>query len=356
MTTTTRELDRDRVEEFAGTLVDRYVGALITYMIDIGRRTRLFEAAAPGPATSTELAERAGLQERYVREWLGAVVTGGLMTYDARDRTYALPPEHAACLTGAGAANLAPMSQLITLLGGHVDSVTAAFRDGGGVPYELFGPRFTEVMDRLGRGTFDDLLVSEIVPIVPGLHDDLARGIRVADVGCGSGHAINLLAAAYPASRFVGYDLAGDAIERARDEARTLDLTNARFEVLDAVDLAPAEPYDVVLAFDAIHDQAAPATVLRRIRESLATGGRFVMLDIRAATDLADNLDHPMAPMLYGLSTLHCLTVSLAYGGTGLGAVWGEQLARQMLADAGFTDVSVAEVPGDPLNSLYVAR
>jgi SAM-dependent methyltransferase len=191
---------------------------------------------------------------------------------------------------------------------------------------------------------------------VPGLHDDLARGIRVADVGCGSGHAINLLAAAYPASRFVGYDLAGDAIERARDEARTLDLTNARFEVLDAVDLAPAEPYDVVLAFDAIHDQAAPATVLRRVRESLTTGGRFVMLDIRAATDLADNLDHPMAPMLYGLSTLHCLTVSLAYGGTGLGAVWGEQLARQMLADAGFTDVSVAEVPGDPLNSLYVAR
>src|SRR5690606_16037520 len=235
---------------------------MLTFMIDIGLRTGLFEAAAAGPATSADLAKRAGLSERYVREWLGAIVTGGIMSYDASTRTYALPPEHAACLTGAGSSNLAPVSQLVTTLAEHVDGVVAAFRSGGGVPYERYRPRFTDVMDRLSRGTFDETLIPELLPLVPDLPARLSRGIRVADVGCGTGHAINLMAAAYPRSTFVGYDLAEDAIEKARAEAESLDLPNATFEVLDVATLAPAEPFDVIFAFDAIHDQADPAGVL----------------------------------------------------------------------------------------------
>jgi SAM-dependent methyltransferase len=210
-------------------------------------------------------------------------------------------------------------------------------------------------MDAIGRGAFDELLVEALVPLVPGLAERLAAGARVADVGCGTGHAIALLAAAYPRSTFVGYDLATDAIARARAEAAAAGLANARFEVRDAARLTTDEPFDVAFVFDAVHDQAAPAAVLERIHDALAPGGTFVMVEPRAATDLAGNLGNPVAPLLYSVSTLHCLTVSLAGGGAGLGAAWGEELARSMLAEAGFAGVAVHEAPGDPLNAVFVA-
>ncbi|HEV3495268.1 MAG TPA: methyltransferase domain-containing protein, partial [Actinomycetes bacterium] len=293
------------------------------------------------------------LQERYVREWLGAMVTGGILEHDPADGTYRLPVEHAACLTGPGSANLAPLSRLDTHLAKHVDAVARAFREGGGVPYSEFRPEFTDVMDAMGRGVFDELLVDALVPLVPGLAGRLAAGARVADVGCGSGHAVVLLAGAYPRSTFVGYDLAGDAIARARSEAA--GLANARFEVRDAARLTTDEPFDVVFVFDAVHDQVAPAAVLERIWAALAPGGTLVMVEPRASSDLAGNLTNPVAPLLYAVSTLHCLTVSLAGGGAGLGAAWGEELARAMLAEAGFVDVTAHEAPGDPLNAVFVA-
>ena len=346
-------LDKARVEAFAGRLFELYTGGLLTFLVDIGHRTGLFTAAAAGPATSAELAARADLQERYVREWLGAMVTGGIVEYDPAGGTFRLPAEHAACLTGPGSANLAPFSRLDTHLAKHVDAVARAFREGGGVPYAEFRPEFTDVMDGLGRGAFDELLVEAYVPLVPGLGERLAAGARVADVGCGTGHAIVLLARAFPASTFVGYDLSDDAIARARSEAA--GLANARFEVRDAASLAVEEPFDVVFVFDAVHDQVAPAAVLERICAALAPGGTFVMVEPRVSSRLEGNLANPLAPMLYAVSTLHCMTVSLAGGGAGLGTVWGEELARAMLADAGFGDVAVHEAPGDPLNAVFVA-
>jgi SAM-dependent methyltransferase len=350
---TTATLDEARVEAFAGRLFELYTGGMLTFMVDIGHRTGLFEAAAAGPATSAELAARADLQERYVREWLGAMVTGGIVDHDPATGTYRLPAEHAACLTGPGSANLAPLSRLDTHLAKHVDAVARAFREGGGVPYAEFRPEFTDVMDGLGRGTFDELLVDAYLPLVPGLAERLAAGARVADVGCGTGHAIVLLAGAFPASTFVGYDLAADAIARARSEAA--GLANVRFEVRDAARLAVEQPFDVVFVFDAIHDQVAPAAVLERICAALAPGGTFVMVEPRASSHLEGNLANPLAPLLYSISTLHCLTVSLAGGGAGLGTAWGEELARSMLAEAGFVDVAVHEAPGDPLNAVFVA-
>jgi SAM-dependent methyltransferase len=350
---TTATLDEARIEAFAGRLFELYTGGLLTFMVDIGHRTGLFTAAGAGPATSAELAARADLQERYVREWLGAMVTGGIVDHDPATGTYRLPAEHAACLTGPGSANLAPLSRLDTHLAKHVDAVARAFREGGGVPYAEFRPEFTDVMDGLGRGTFDELLVDAYLPLVPGLAERLAAGARVADVGCGTGHAIVLLAGSFPASTFVGYDLATDAIARARAEAAGLG--NARFEVRDAARLAVEQPFDVVFVFDAIHDQVAPAAVLERICAALAPGGTFVMVEPRASSHLEGNLANPLAPLLYSVSTLHCLTVSLAGGGAGLGTAWGEELARSMLAEAGFVDVAVHEAPGDPLNAVFVA-
>jgi SAM-dependent methyltransferase len=349
-------LDAARIQEFVGRLLHTYAAGMVTLMIDLAHRNGLFETLAAGSGTSEELARRAGLQERYVRECLGALVTGGFVEYDPPSRRYTLPPEHALCLTGEGSMNMAPFAQVTTLLAKHVDGVSRAFREGGGVPYEDFRPEFTEVMDAESRGGFDGQLLTGVLPLVPGLPDRLAEGIRVADIGCGTGHAINLMARAFPKSGFVGYDRAADAVGKARAEAEEYGVPNASFEVRDISVLPSRPPFDVIFAFDTIHDQVAPQTVLDRACAALVPGGVFVMVDVKASSHLEKNIGDPLAPWFYSVSTLHCMTVSLAEGGVGLGTAWGEELARQMLTDAGFTDIEVHDIPDDPVNSLYVAH
>jgi SAM-dependent methyltransferase len=349
------ELDRKRVQEFARKLFGHYTSGLLTLMVDIGHKTGLFEALASGPATSRELAERARLDERYVREWLGAVATGGLVDYDPASETFTLPPEHAVCLTGGSSRNLAANSQVLAMLAQRLGRVAGCFRSGGGVPYAEFRPDFTEYQDVSWRLLYDGLLIKGFLPVAKGLPERLRAGIRVADIGCGTGHAINLMAREYPASTFVGYDIGRDAIARAQAEAREYGLTNARFEVLDATRLPTESKFDLITSFDAIHDQRDPATTLRRIAGALAPDGIYLMLEPRAATRLEGNLGNPFAPYIYGISVLHCMTVSLAEGGTGLGTAWGEDKARAMLADAGFTAVEVFEAPG-PQNSIYICH
>jgi SAM-dependent methyltransferase len=353
--TTTTPPDEEAVGAFMGRLIELYTGGLLTYMIDIGHRTGLFPAAAVG-GTSQTIAERAGLHERYVREWLGAMATGGIVEYDAASATYLLPVAHAACLTGEGAMNLAPISQLPTHLAKHVGEVATAFVEGGGVPYSAYRPEFTDVMDALGRGTYDEFLVDAVVPLAPGLTDRLTAGAHVADVACGSGHALIVLARAFPASTFTGYDLDEDAIARARTEADAAGLRNVVFEVRDVAALRVDKALDVVFVFDALHDQVDPVGVLDRIRDALAPGGVFVMKEPRVSSNLEDNIGNPMAPLVYSSSTLHCLPVSLAHDGAGLGTAFGEQLARRLLADAGFADVAVHDAPGDPMDAVFVSH
>lgn len=349
-------IDEERVAAFAEQLFGFYTGGMLTYLIDIGHRTGLFAAATGGPATSEQLADRAGLHERYVREWLGAMVTGGVFEYDPLAATYDLPIEHAACLVGDGADNLAPFARLNTHLAKHVHQVGDAFRNGGGVPYEEYRPEFTDVMDGLGRGGFDENLLTDWLDLVPEVRDRMGAGARVADIGCGTGHAIVVMAQAFPDSTFVGYDFAEDAIDQARQEATDAGVDNARFEVRDAATLTVDEPFDVAFVFDAIHDQVAPADVLHNIGALLRDDGVFLMFEPSVSSNLEDNVAHPMAPFLYAVSTLHCLTISLAHDGAGLGSAWGEQVAEQMLREAGFADVRVEDLPNEPINALFVAR
>src|SRR5688500_6252154 len=292
----TRSLDEARVAAFGEQLVAAYTGGMVTFMIDLASRTGLLDTLAEGPGTSEELAERAGLAERYVRECLGSLVTAGVAEYDPAARHYSLPPEHALLLTGEGSLNMAPISRMVALLGTHVPGVAQAFRTGGGVPFEEFRPGFTDVMDGISRGLMDGQLLDGILPLTGELPARLADGVRAAEVGCGTGHASNLLARAYPRSSFTGYDLAEDAIAQARAEAAAWGLTNASFEVLDVATLPSDPPSTAVFAFDAIHDQADPAGVLSRVRAALEPGGWFVMMDIRAASALEDNVGNPMAP------------------------------------------------------------
>jgi SAM-dependent methyltransferase len=348
-------VDEAAIEEFAMRILELCTGGLTTYMIEIGRRTGLFDAAMQGPATSEGLAARAGLDERYVREWLGAMATSGIFDHDATSATFTLPPAHAVCLTGSGVENLAPVAYFTTVLGAHVPAVSTAFREGGGVPFDAYLPELHDVMDALWKPIYDHLLVDAILPLAPGLVDRLRAGAHVADVACGSGNGLSVLAAEFPTSTFVGYDLDRSAIERGRAEAARQGLTNLTFVTCDAAELATDEPFDAVLVFNAIHDQVAPDAVLERIHAALVPGGVFLMNEPRVSSNLEDNIGNPLAPLTYAVSTLHCLTVSLAHGGAGLGTAWGEQVARQMLADAGFGDVDVHDAPGDPGNAVFVS-
>ena len=353
---TDRPLDEARSEAFAGRMMDVLNGAGIALMASIGHQAGLFDAMAGLPSsTSQQIAEAAGLNERYVREWLGAMVTGGVVDHDPGAQTYALPPEHAAWLTrAAGTNNLALQAQYVPLLAHVEQPLLDCFRNGGGVPYAEF-PRFQRLMAEESGAIHDAALVETILPLVPGLPERLAAGIEVADVGCGSGHAINLMARAFPNSRFVGYDFSEEGVQVGRDEAARWGLANARFEARDVTDLGARDRFDLVTAFDAIHDQAQPARVLAGIAAALKPDGVFLMVDVGASSHVHENRDFPMAPWMYTVSCMHCMTVSLALGGAGLGAMWGEQQARAMLAEAGFGTVAVERIEDDFFNAYYVA-
>jgi SAM-dependent methyltransferase len=350
-------VDAEAAEAFAGQLVGVLNSGMLTLMISIGHRTGLFDTMSRLPAAdSGTIAAAAGLKERYVREWLGAMTTGRIVEHDAEAGTFRLPAAHAGSLTrAAGPDNLASYTQFVGMLGKIEDQVVDSFRNGGGVPYSEF-PDFQRLMAEDSAQVFDATLVDVTVPLVPGLVERLTAGIDVADVGCGSGHAINLLAEAYPNSRFVGYDFSAEGVAAGRAEAKAKGLRNARFEERDAATLGGPAAFDLVTTFDSVHDQAHPARVLQGIHDMLRPGGTYLCVDVQASSDVAGNVDHPLGTFLYTVSCMHCMTVSLALDGDGLGAAWGEQLALTMLGEAGFSDIDVRTVEGDIINNYYIAR
>ncbi|MEV8378876.1 class I SAM-dependent methyltransferase [Kribbella sp. NPDC056861] len=345
-------------DAFGERLLATLTGGALTLLISLGDRTGLFEAAAVGPATSAGLAERAGLDERYVREWLGAMVSGGFFAYDATTGEYVLPPEHARLLTGETAANAAPMASTLRGLGAMLTDLEARFGDGLGLAPETFGRRFAAVGVDPGenwRRIYDDQLIDGFLAAVPGLTERLSAGARVLDLGCGTGHAVNLMGTAFTASDFTGLDIDADLIGRAEAERVRLGAGNVSFEVADAATLTVDRPYDVIFAFDAVHDQRDPAEVLRRIRAALAPGGVFVMVDAYFSSRLENNLDNPLAPLCYAISLLYCTPMSRYDDGAGLGAMWGTELAGSLLAEAGFSQVELMASPRAQ-NCLFVCR
>lgn len=351
------ELDGKKLEAFGERMAATLNAAATALMLSVGHQVGLFDAmAAMAAASASEIAERAGLNERYVREWLGAVACAGIVDYDSRRDLYELPPEHAAMTTrSAGAQNAAVRAQMVAMLGSVEKKIVEKFRTGGGVPYpEYVG--FSEMMSELHAPAFDSGLVQSALPLVPGIVDALQRGIEVADIATGSGHAVNVMAQAFPASKFIGYDLSEEGIEKARAEAAALGVTNASFEVRDVAELGVRERFDFIVTFDAVHDQARPRQVVAAIFAALKPGGRWLCADIAASSNLGENLAHPMGAFFYTMSCMHCMSVSLAYGGQGLGAMWGVQQARAMFAATGFEELAVHAIPEDPVNNYYVAR
>jgi 2-polyprenyl-3-methyl-5-hydroxy-6-metoxy-1,4-benzoquinol methylase len=356
LSVTTKESDPETSEQFTERMAQTIDNASLALLMSVGHQTGLLDTLAGlPPATSTRIAEAAGLNERYVREWLSGMTTGHIVDYDAENGTYTLPPHRAGVLTRtAGTHNLALVATFLPLLSEVEQQVIGCFRAGGGVPYSEF-PRFHKLMAEVSGVVFDAALIDVVLPLVDGLADRLRSGVDVADFGCGSGHAINVMARAFPASRFTGVDFSDEAIAAGVAEAARLGLPNASFESHNLTEFAKDAAYDVITVFDAIHDQAQPARVLENIHRALRPGGALLMADVKASSRLEENIDVPMSTYLYTTSLMHCMTVSLALDGAGLGAAWGTQLATSMLADAGFGDVRVAEVDSDPINAYYIA-
>src|SRR5690606_38925027 len=227
--------------------------------------------------------------------------------------------------------------------------------NGGGVPYEAY-PRFHDVMMEDSGQSIVPIIVQELVPLIPGLHERLETGIDVLDVGCGRGLALMKLAARYPKSRFRGYDLSGEAIAWATEETNRQSLANVTFVQKDLTDWDEPAAFDWVTALDAIHDQARPDKVLRAIRVALRPGGVFLMQDIDMSSEPNENIEHPLGALLYGVSCMHCMTVSLAQSGMGLGAAWGVQLAEKMLREAGFDDIRIHRFDHDIQNAYFVMQ
>jgi ubiquinone/menaquinone biosynthesis C-methylase UbiE len=353
-------LDSAKAEAFAERLLHALNDGGLCLMVSIGHRVGLFDAMRElPPATSDEIARRAGLNKRYVREWLGAMVTGRVVDVDPDSNRYLLPPEHAASLTrGAGADNMAVFTQYLSLLGNVEDDIVECFKNGGGVPYAKF-PRFHAVMAEDSGQSVLSSLETHILPLVPGLADRLAAGMQMLDVGCGRGRIVNRLAELYPRSRFTGMDLSSEAVLTAWEEAAEKKLRNVEFMVTDLSNFdekAEDEAFDLVTTFDAIHDQAKPLNVLKGIHRTLRRDGVYLMQDIKGSSQVHKNIDHPLGTFLYTVSCMHCMTVSLAQGGEGLGAMWGEEKTREYLTRAGFRSIAKHELAHDIQNNWYVVR
>ena len=352
------DYDRQKADAFGARLLGTLNSGALCLMMSVGHRTGLFDVMSTSPpSTSEEIASRARLNERYVREWLGAMVTGGVVNVEPATLRFSLPAEHAAFLThAAGADNMAAFTQYIALLGGVEDDIVECFKKGGGVPYSRF-TRFHDVMAEDSGQSVLSSLESHVLPLVPNLTGRLAEGIRMLDAGCGRGKILNRLAALYPRSRFVGLDLSVDAIAYAMEEAARAGRDNIEFVTSDLTHFhETAEPgaFDFITTFDAIHDQAQPLNVLTGIHRALRPDGVYLMQDISGTGHVHKDVDHPIGTFLYAVSCMHCMTVSLAQGGEGVGAMWGEEKTRDYLTRAGFRSITTHRLAHDIQNNWYV--
>jgi SAM-dependent methyltransferase len=353
----TPTFDHEQAEAFLGRVASIIDAAAIANMISIGHRLALFDTMAQmPPAGSREIAAKAGLSERYVREWLAVMTVGRIVTYDPLAATYHLPDAHAASLTRRGElGNMAVYGQFASLLGAVQDRVLECFRTGEGLHYHDY-PDFHAIMAEDSGQTVTARLFDAILPLAHGMLDRLEAGIEVMDAGCGRGSALIAMAERFPRSRFLGYDLCKDAIAHADAEAAARGLDNIRFEARDLTGYDEMSRFDLITTFDAVHDQKDPEGLLAALRRALRPNGIYLMQDIGGSARLENNMEFPMAALLYAISTTHCTPVSLGQGGEGLGTMWGWETAQDMLRRVGFRSVERDVLAHDPMNVWFVSR
>jgi len=351
----TSTLDAEKLDAFMQKVVVELGAVASAVLVRIGDRLGLYRALAEGgPMTSDELAEATSTHERYVREWLANQAAGGYLSYDPAGGRYTLPPEQALALaTEDNPASVQGAFQVLAAAARAEPHVLEAFRNGGGVPWGAHDPELFEGTERFFRPGYAANLVEHWIPALEGMDSKLRDGATVADVGCGYGASTLLMARAYPRSRFTGFDSHRGSIDAARRRTDEAGLSGrVRFEVADAVSF-PGTGFDLVAHFDSLHDMADPVGAARRVKQALAPGGSWMLVEPAAGDRIEDNLN-PVGRLYYAASTLVCVPNSLAGHGPGLGAQAGEGRIRQVAEQAGFRRFRRATQT--PFNAVYEAR
>lgn len=343
-------MDRDKTRAFLDRFTTLASGATTIGLLAVADRSGLLANLVRQPAaTFDEIAARARLNPRYTLEILNGLVAAEVLDYEADAETYWLSDEHAAVIADDGSPySMAGWLDMIPTALSHTDDIVEAVRHGGGVPFDAFGERMVSGIDRGNRPSMTLLLARRWLAAMPDVVEHLDAGGRIADFGCGSGAAVQAMATAYPNATVKGYDISALSIDRARSGTTQ---ENATYVVGGTDAIADGGPFDLVTALDVIHDLADPLGALTAIRSSLAPGGVLFMMEPRV-DPLVQNNQNDRAALLYGISTFHCMTQSLASGGAGLGAAWGPASARALCEDAGFT--SFKELPVDnPFSAFF---
>jgi 2-polyprenyl-3-methyl-5-hydroxy-6-metoxy-1,4-benzoquinol methylase len=345
----------DRSDALVERLFQDTIGTLELFSIYIGSELGLYERLADEPATPAQLAARAGIAERYAREWLEQQAVAGLLEADDSEgeRRFALPTDHARVLASPDdSAHLAPFAHMLAGIGGVLDDVVDAYRSGGGVPYSSYGRAFRHGQGHINRPAFVHELPTDWMDALPDVRGRLAeQGGRVADVGCGQGFSTVAMARAFPRAQVEGIDVDEGSVEDARRHAAEAGV-GATFVAADALDIAERGPYDLVLVLEALHDMTRPVEVLTAIRSALAPDGVALIVDERVADRFAAPGDE-VERMMYGWSVTHCLpTQMVEQPSAAVGTVLRADTLREFATEAGFGRVCVLPVEND-LFRLY---
>ncbi len=333
-------MDKEKSTKFMLKLVGDVGTALAAGLLFVGDHSGLFKAmAGAGPLSPDALAERAGVPSRYVEEWLAVMTGAGYLEHDPVADTFALPDEHAMFLVDASSEYyLGGLFQSLLGLLAMAPRLVTAFKTGSGISFSDFGAELPEALEAMNRSVYENRLVRSWLPAMPEVVARLRAGGRALDVGCGTGVVPVTLAKAFPTATVAGLDFDARSIDIARGHAREAGLGNRITFLAEPVEALPTEPgWDFISTFDVIHDLPDPLGAMKRIRSALNEGGTYLMVEPKVTDQLEKNVQDPFARMLYGMSCLHCVPQSLAQGGPGLGACWGEGRARAMANDAGFT-------------------
>jgi SAM-dependent methyltransferase len=330
-------LDLEKAKQVAQIVVGDVGTVVHGALCYIGDRTGLFKAmAGAGPLTVEQLAGKSGLSARYVREWLGAMATAHYVEYDAAANTYLLTPEYAAVLADEDSpffiGGYFQMAQAAVTV---APKVAEAFKSGKGVTQSEYPVSFFEAAERNSRTRYLHKLLRKWIPAMPQVVERLSAGGIAADVGCGGGRAAIMIAQAFPAARLFGYDIHAESIERGRRNAEADGVADrVTFDTLDGGQL-PAGKFDFVSTFDVVHDAVDPAGLMSAIRRSLKDDGTYLVQEVNVSDRVEENMK-PLGKMIYSISTLYCMTTSLAHGGAGIGVAMGEKKARELASAAGF--------------------
>ncbi|HVL78612.1 MAG TPA: class I SAM-dependent methyltransferase [Sphingomicrobium sp.] len=347
--------DPVKLEAFMHKMVGDMAAAMSGSLVITGAKLGLYKALADsGAATSSELAERLGLDERYVREWLSAQAASGFVDYDPDSEQFSLNPEQRMALANEDSpVYVAPAFEVIAA--GYIDEpkVTDAFRTGRGVGWHEHHECLFRGTEKFFRPGYQANLVSTWLPALDGVVGKLERGAKVADIGCGHGASTIIMAEAFPNSEFTGFDYHDKSIDRARELAEEAGLRNVRFEVAAAKE-APGSGYDLVCCFDCLHDMGDPVGAARRVHQILDEDGTFMLVEPMAGDRLSDNLN-PVGRMYYSASTMICTPGSKAQEvGLALGAQAGQRRLSEVLEQAGFG--SVRRAAETPFNLVLEAK